>query len=265
MSATPISFKDVKRLLAGLTSVAQDDATILSSLQELTTATSSNPNNSAKIGPKGIEAVLSCLKTHTENAAISGASCDALGALADDNFINKKRLSSLPFAAAIAMSMRAHADDLSVLLKAVSALMKISVGNGRNASSIVREGIEDILLKAMTSTHTLTATDTALQSQMQSDGSKLLGVLAATGEGLVEKISNNIARLMKAAEPTDSLTQGNACHIFQYIANSDKNAESTQVTRDCIAREGVIALLVRAMKAAICAPAENDPNQVIVG
>ena len=260
--SAPISMTEVRELLRSLRLEGGDAAGVAGGLQRMATAAGAHPDNSAKIGPNGIKAVLACLSgTHCkENQDAAVAGCRAIGALANKNFINKKRLSSTSFAPIIAAVMEAHTQSPAVIVEAVGALGKIADANKQNAAHIVRAHVDDTLLAALA----LQDSDEGARSgELLDKTAQMLAVIGANSVKLMAKIAGDVVAAMTAASADDRIPQRNACHILAYLLNADADADGLQRTRDAVAEKGAAKLLRRALAAAI-AQESWDTNDVVV-
>lgn len=262
----PVTMKQVQQLLSTIASNADDPEALIQSCAEISSLTRANPNNSSKIGPKGVAALVSCLEKHSSHAEVAGRACQALGDLANGNFINKKRMGSTPVVKLIAQVMREHPKEPAVLLQAMEALEKITDSNGRNAASAVRAGVQDLIWRAMTSAAENVSNPEERETwerRLQQKGGNLLGVCTATGPNILDKIAEAIVASMKATPADDQIAQGNGCQVLKHLANAGKESETLDQDRDQIEQQGAVPLLLKAIKSSGESP-KNDPNRVVV-
>ena len=262
----PVTMKQVQQLLSTISSNTDDPEALIQSCAEISSLTRANPNNSSKIGPKGVAALITCLEKHSSHAGVAGRACQALGDLANENFINKKRMGSTPVVKLIAQVMREHPKEPAVLLQAMEALEKITDSNGRNAASAVRAGVQDLIWRAMTSAAENISNVEERESwerRLQQKGGNLLGVCTATGPNILDKIAEAIVASMKETPADDQIAQGNGCQVLKHLANAGKESETLDQDRDQIEQQGAVPLLLKAIKGSGVNP-ENDPGRVVV-
>ena len=212
-----VTMQKVRELAEKLKSSVDEPVVLTRTCDEIRQLASSHPDNSSKIGPRGVEAIVkTCLAPHLDHASVVASACGALGALASGNFINKKRMSSQPVVKLVAAAMRQHPTNATVQLHAMKAIQQIAQSNSRNAARAVHHGVHTLVWAAMTMSPDRDGDEgqaAGVKRQLRQAGGSLFGVLTAAGPGILEKIVESVVKTMGSTDPGDELAQGNACQV----------------------------------------------------